>query len=156
MLWTVLKVYGCFYFSGKTIREIIKHDTMQLWLMPQLLSDRANVVLQCDRVPPQTHSNVTTVLNRKLPHSWFSQTCPLPKFQHFPIWQLLTLSCWAFWKIRFMFCQCPQLRTIQSTKNSNSMHRTAFTVNCLEQTEISSDAGWQMELILYLYRIIYI
>jgi hypothetical protein len=35
------------------------------------------------------------------------------------------------------------------------MHWTAFTVICLEQTQIPSDAG-QVALILYLYRILYI
>jgi hypothetical protein len=43
----------------------------------------------------------------------------------------------------------------QSTKKSTSMHWAAFTVKCLEQTQISSDEGRQTELILYLYRIIY-
>jgi hypothetical protein len=47
--------------------RLIYPEVLLLWLMPQLHQDKSNVVFQHDGVPPHTHSEVTTFLNRGLP-----------------------------------------------------------------------------------------
>jgi hypothetical protein len=66
------KVYRLFFFGKKTFIGIISHDMLELWLMPQLLLDKPNVVLQHDGAPPHIHDEVT-FLNRQLPEQWISQ-----------------------------------------------------------------------------------
>jgi hypothetical protein len=38
------KVHGPFFFREKTVNRIIYRDMLELWLMPQLLEDKPNVV----------------------------------------------------------------------------------------------------------------
>jgi hypothetical protein len=56
-----------FLLWGKTVNGIIYCDMLELWLMPQLLQNKPNVVFQHDEIPPYIHNEVTTFLNRQLP-----------------------------------------------------------------------------------------
>jgi hypothetical protein len=66
-------VYGPFFFGEKTVNGIIYHNMLELWLMPQLLEDKPNVVFQHDRAPLHIHNEVITFLNRQLPQQWIGQ-----------------------------------------------------------------------------------
>jgi hypothetical protein len=57
--------------SGKkTVNGIIYRDMLELWLIPQLLQDKPNVVFQLDGVPPHHHNEVKIFLYRQLPERW--------------------------------------------------------------------------------------
>jgi hypothetical protein len=45
----------------------------ELWLIPQLLEDKSNVVFQHYGAPPQIHNEVTTFLNRQFPERWIGR-----------------------------------------------------------------------------------
>jgi hypothetical protein len=38
------KLYGPFFFGEKTVDGIIYRDMLEMWLMPQLLEDKPNIV----------------------------------------------------------------------------------------------------------------
>jgi hypothetical protein len=48
-------------------------DVLELWVMPQLLQDRPNVVFQRDGAPPHIHNDVRSFLNRHLPKRWIGR-----------------------------------------------------------------------------------
>jgi len=58
-------VYGPFFFRGenKNINEIICHDPLGLWLMPQLSDGKRNV-FQHDSVPPYNYTEITRIGSR--------------------------------------------------------------------------------------------
>jgi hypothetical protein len=65
-------VYGPFFFGGggvvvEAVNRIIYPIMLMLWLTPQLLEDKPNVVFQHDGAPPYIHSEVKTFLTRQFP-----------------------------------------------------------------------------------------
>jgi len=59
------KVYEPFFFrrENKNINEIICHDPLELWLMPQLSEGKRNV-FQHDSVPPYIYTELTRIGSR--------------------------------------------------------------------------------------------
>jgi hypothetical protein len=46
---------------------------LELWFMPQLLENKANVVFQHDGAPPRIHNEGTAFLNRQLSERWIGR-----------------------------------------------------------------------------------
>jgi hypothetical protein len=51
-------------------------DMLELWLLPQLLDNKPNAVLQQDRAPPHILHSVTTLLNTYLTGQRIGRTGP--------------------------------------------------------------------------------
>jgi DNA-binding HxlR family transcriptional regulator len=58
-------VHGTFFFrrGNKNFNEIIDHDPLEFWLMPQLSEDKRNV-FQHDSVPPHIYTELTRIGSR--------------------------------------------------------------------------------------------
>ena len=58
-------MYGPFFFrkENKNINEIMCHDPLELWLMPQLSDGKRNV-FQHNSVPPCNYTEITRISSR--------------------------------------------------------------------------------------------
>jgi len=71
---------------------------LELWLMPQLLQDKPNVVFQHDGAPPHIHNEVTTFLNRHWPERWIGRGGSTSWPPRSPDLTPSTFSLWGFVK----------------------------------------------------------
>jgi hypothetical protein len=73
---------------------------LELWLRPQLLQDKPNVVSGHDGAPSHSHYEVTTFLNRRLPEGWIGLGGggPIPGLRGLQIWPHLDFFLWGFVK----------------------------------------------------------
>jgi hypothetical protein len=70
------KVYGPFFFFGKTITGISYLDMLQQWLLPQLEEDSPDFIFQQDGAPPHFHNEVRSELIDRLPNRWIDRAGP--------------------------------------------------------------------------------
>ncbi|PNF28132.1 hypothetical protein B7P43_G07583 [Cryptotermes secundus] len=65
------KVYGPFFFEGKTVTGQTYLDMLQNWLFTSLQADSHDFIFQQDGALPHWHLMVRAFLNEKVPLRWF-------------------------------------------------------------------------------------
>jgi hypothetical protein len=71
---------------------------LELWVMPQLLEDKPNVVFQHDGAPPYIHNEVTTFLNMQLSEGWIGRGGSTSRPPQSPDLTPLDFFLWGFVK----------------------------------------------------------
>jgi hypothetical protein len=150
------KVYGTFFFGEKTVDGIIYRDMLELWLMPQLLEDKSNVVFEHDGALPHVHNEVTTSLNRQLPERWIGQGGSTSWPPRSPDLTPLDFFLWGFVKDEVHVPPMPI-----TLKNLKDRIRTAIAKiyqSLLQKLGTMSNivlmcAGQQMDHVLNLHRV---
>jgi hypothetical protein len=123
---------------GRLISE--PRDTLELWLMPQLLQDKPSVFFQYDGAPPRIHNEVAIFLNRQL-----SEWCigrgggPLPGHRDLQIWstRLFPVGLCERWHLSSVNAYNPE-QLEGSNTNSDYKNWLAFIAKCLARSRISS------------------
>ena len=67
------KVYGPFFFEGKTVTGKSYLEMLQTWLFPLLNADSDEYIFQQDGAPPHWHLQVRAFLNENLPDRWIGR-----------------------------------------------------------------------------------
>uniref|UniRef100_UPI00358EB2A0 histone-lysine N-methyltransferase SETMAR-like n=1 Tax=Myxine glutinosa TaxID=7769 RepID=UPI00358EB2A0 len=71
-----IKVYGPFFFEGKTVTGQTYLEMLQNWLFPQLNEDSNDFIFQQDGPPPHCNLQVRRFLNDTLPQRWIGRMGP--------------------------------------------------------------------------------
>ena len=67
------KVYGPFFFEGRTVTGRSYLEMLQVWLFPLLNADSDDFIFQQDGAPPHWHLNVRAFLNENVPDRWIGR-----------------------------------------------------------------------------------
>jgi len=103
----------------KALIELLAMTCGVLWLMPLLLEDKPNFVLQDDRAPPHIQLEVATFLHRQLPELCFGcggfTSWPLLS----PALTLLDILLWDFVKDEVYIQPIPNLTWLQQMSTNS-------------------------------------
>ena len=79
------KQYRLFFFTNTTVTATSHLDTLQEWLMPQVVNDNDNFISQHIKAPLQYNNLIHSYLNQHLPQLWIGHTtAEEPAQPHWP------------------------------------------------------------------------